>query len=78
MNRKLTTGVPQLYPISVKAPWYMLSIDFIGPVSPEAEDGNKYIFTVSDYFTKWVEAIPTIDNKAVTVVTVLFKTSYIM
>ncbi|KAL5517510.1 hypothetical protein EMCRGX_G003065 [Ephydatia muelleri] len=73
MNRKLTTGVPQLYPISVYAPWYMIGIDFIGPVSPEAEDGSKYILTVSDYFTKWVEAIPTIDNKAVTVATVLFK-----
>ena len=32
----------------------------------------------SDYFTKWVEAIPTIDNKAVTVATVLFKASCIM
>eukprot|EP00731_Ephydatia_muelleri_P014878 Em0008g598a len=31
MNRKLTTGVPQLHPISVKAPWYMIGIDFIGP-----------------------------------------------
>ena len=71
MNRKLTTGVPQLHPISVKAPWYMIGIDFIGPVSPEAEGGSKYILTVSDYFTKWVEAIPTIDNKAVTVAAVL-------
>eukprot|EP00731_Ephydatia_muelleri_P000051 Em0001g51a len=32
MNRKLTTGVPQLHPISVKAPWYMIGIDFIGPI----------------------------------------------
>ncbi|KAL5515510.1 hypothetical protein EMCRGX_G000684 [Ephydatia muelleri] len=46
MNRKLTTGVPQLHPISVKAPWYMIGIDFIGPVSPEAEDGSKYILTI--------------------------------
>ena len=75
MNRKLTTGVPQLHPILVEAPWYMIGIDFIGPVSPEAEDGSKYILTVSDYFIKWVEAIPTIDNKAVTVAAVLFKAS---
>ena len=75
MNHKLTTGVPQLHPISVKAPWYMIGIDFIGPVSPEAEDDSKYILTVSDYFTEWVEAIPTIDNKAVTVAAVLFKAS---
>ena len=44
MNCKLTTGVRQLHPISVKAPWYMNGIDFIGPVSPEAEDGSNYIF----------------------------------
>ena len=61
----------------VKAPWYMIGIDYIGPVSPEAEDGSKYILTVSDYFTKWVEAIPTIDNKAVTVAAVLFKASVV-
>eukprot|EP00731_Ephydatia_muelleri_P007571 Em0003g1819a len=35
MNRKLTTGVPQLHPISVKAPWYMIGIDFIGPHSAD-------------------------------------------
>ena len=52
MNCKLTTGVPQLHPISVKARWYMIGIDFIGAVSPEAEDGRKYILTVSEYFTK--------------------------
>ena len=56
----------------------MIGIDFIGPVSPEAEDGSKYIFNVSDYFTKWVEAIPTIDNKTVTVATVLLKASCTM
>ena len=27
MNRKITTGVPELHPISVKAPWHMLGID---------------------------------------------------
>ncbi|KAL5503086.1 hypothetical protein EMCRGX_G009986 [Ephydatia muelleri] len=37
---KLTTGVPELHPISVKAPWHMLGIDFIGPISSEAEDGT--------------------------------------
>ena len=43
----------------------------------EAEDGSNYILTVSDYFTKWVEAIPTIDNKAVTVTAVLLKASVV-
>ena len=30
MNRKMTTGAPQLHPISVKAPWHMIGIDFVG------------------------------------------------
>ena len=49
MNRKLTTGVPALNPVPVKAPWYMIGIDFVGPLSPE---GSSYILTISDYFTQ--------------------------
>ena len=69
MNRKLTTGVPALNPIPVKAPSYMIGI---GPLTPEAEDGSRYILTISDYFTKWVEALPTADKCAVTVAAALF------
>lgn len=42
----------------------MLGIDFVGPLTPEAEDGSRYILTISDYFTKWVEALPTADKHA--------------
>ena len=73
MNRKLTTGVPALNPVPVKAPWYMIGIDFVGPLSPEAEDGSSYILTISDYCTKWVEALPTPDKCASTVAAALFK-----
>ena len=53
MNRKVTTGTPQLNPIPVKSPWYMVGIDFVGPISPAADDGSEYILTATDYFTKW-------------------------
>ena len=55
MNGKLTTGLPELHPIPVKAPWYMVGINFIGPLSPVAKDGSRYILTISDYFTKWIK-----------------------
>eukprot|EP00731_Ephydatia_muelleri_P018182 Em0011g222a len=73
MNRKLTTGVPELHPIPVKAPWYMVGIDFIGTLSPVAKDGSRYILTISDYFTKWVEVVPTVNKMASTVASSLFK-----
>lgn len=78
MNRKMTTGAPQLHPISMQAPWHVIGIDFVGPLSPIAEDGSHYILTISDYFTKWVEAVPTPDKSASQVASVLFKVSYIL
>ena len=37
-------------------PWYHTGIDFVGPVSPTLTNGSRYILTISDYFTKFVEA----------------------
>ena len=34
MNRKMTPGVPELHPVAVKEPWYMVGIDFAGPLTP--------------------------------------------
>ena len=73
MNKKLTSGTPELHPIPVKSPWFQIGIDYIGPLSPPANDGSRFILTVSDYFTKWVEAIPTQDKMASTVANALFK-----
>ena len=35
----------------------MLGIDLMGPY-PTTPRENKYIFTCTDFFTKWVEAFP--------------------
>ena len=58
MNKKIEKGRPELNPIPVKSPWYHLGIDFVGPISPPASEGNRYM---SDYFTKfsWAHALPT-------------------
>lgn len=37
-------------------------MDLIGPL-PETSRGNKYIVTLTDYFSKWAEAAP-LPNKS--------------
>jgi hypothetical protein len=49
-----------------------IAMDFVGPF-PTTKNGNKYILVISDYFTKWVEAFPTKDQTAMTVVDILDK-----
>ena len=61
-----------LNPVPVKSPWFHCGIDFIGPISPPySQSGNRYILTLSDYFTKfgWARALPT--KEAIPVVSVL-------
>ena len=71
MNKKIEKERPELNPIPVKSPWFHLGINFIGPISPPSSAGNRYILTVSDYFTKfaWAHALPT--KEAVGVVAAL-------
>ena len=71
MNKKLTSERPELHPIPVKSPWYHLGMDFVGPISPPSRSGNRYILTLSDYFTKFAcaKALPT--KEAVNVVSAL-------
>ncbi|KAA3465162.1 RNA-directed DNA polymerase (Reverse transcriptase), Ribonuclease H [Gossypium australe] len=37
-------------------PFSIWGMDVIGPISPKALNGHRFIFVVIDYFTKWVEA----------------------
>ena len=38
-------------------PFSMWGMDVIGPITPKASNGHRFIFVVIDYFTKWVEAV---------------------
>ena len=64
---------PELHPIPVKSPWFHIGIDFVGPISPVSVTGSRYILTISDYFSKWVEAVPTSTKCASAVASALFK-----
>ena len=47
-----------LHPVKCPSgPFQMIGIDYSGPF-PVTSKGNKYVLAVTDYFTKWVIAIP--------------------
>ena len=61
---QLFTGKQQmkafpLNPIVVQAPFQQWGLDFIGKFKYNSSSGYSWILTATDYFTKWVEAIPT-------------------
>ena len=47
-----------LIPISVDTPFQQWGLDFIGEIHPPSSGQHKWILTGTNYFTKWVEAIP--------------------
>ena len=49
-----------------------LAIDILGPLL-QSKQGNKYILITANYFTKWVEAYPLVNQEAVTVAELLIQ-----
>lgn len=45
------------YLTQVREAWQWLGVDVRGPLPPTL-NGHKYILTVTDYYSKWVEALP--------------------
>ena len=46
-------------PITIEAPFQQWRLDFIEEINPNSSGQHKWILTATDYFTKWIEALPT-------------------
>ena len=46
-------------------------MDFIGKIHPASSGQHKWILTTTDYFTKWIEAIPTRQTTDVVIISFL-------
>ena len=47
-----------MHPITVEAPFQQWGLDFIGEILPASSSQHRWIVTKTDYFNKWIEAIP--------------------
>ncbi len=57
----------------VKEPFKRVSVDLIGPIVPCSERGHRYILTVTDYATRYPEAVPLKNIDTITVAEALLE-----
>ena len=57
-GRTQAKGVGKLQPVIVSEPFEQWGIYIILEINPNSSLQQKYILTTTDYFTRWVEAIP--------------------
>ena len=74
----MITSKSELHPVPVKAQRYHIGIDFIGPISPASSKGNRYILTISDYFSQFVAAVALLTKNADGVSNALFNVNSCM
>jgi hypothetical protein len=48
-----------LKPVVVVEPFQQWGLEFIGEIHPSSSGHHRWIVTTNDYFTKWIEVIPT-------------------
>ena len=73
MKRKFDKPALSLHPVPVqRGAWQQIGIDLIGPL-PLTQAGNKYIMTVTDYFSKWPEAKAIPSKEATSVAKFLYE-----
>lgn len=61
---QLFSGKPHLAtlplrPVVIDEPFKQWGINFIGPINPHSSANHMYILIATNYFTKWVEVVPT-------------------
>ena len=70
---QLKTAAMELHPITVTPQvWHSVGMELIGPFKPSAL-GYKFVLTVTDYFSKYVETIPIPDKSADSVAKGIYK-----
>ena len=70
----MITSKSELHPVPVKLHGIILEL----PISPASSKGNGYILTISDYFSKFVEAVALPAKNADGVSNALFKVNSCM
>ena len=45
-------------PVMIENPFKQWGLDVVGEINPNSSKLHKYILTATDYFSKWIEAIP--------------------
>jgi hypothetical protein len=45
--------------VAASGPFQQWGLDFIGEICPASSGQHKWILTATNYFTKWIEVIPT-------------------
>ena len=55
-------------------PFQIIGIDFLGPIKPPSTNGNTCIMVMTDYFSKWAEAIALPNQTAVVTADCLYTT----
>lgn len=73
-RNKFTRGtkMPMILSGVSKLPFDRVYVDIVGPL-PESENGNKYILTMMDDLTRYVDFAPLVNQEASSVANVLFE-----
>jgi transposase InsO family protein len=58
-TRKQNLAALSLHPIVIETPFQQWRLDFISQFKDNSSNGYTRILTTTDYFTKWIESIPT-------------------